>query len=306
MAFRFDNQETFLKAIPRVARERIDRVIESLNEKPQPGAESIHEARKNLKSLRSLLRLIRGSIDDDLRERENVFFRDAGRSLSTIRDPQALLEALEYFRKQHRAHLGPSTPKQESVRAFIEKIRGEIEKSLVDRLTPGTVRKLLRELRAARRRAALWLEGALVRPGNEWELFVGTGLRRTYRKAKNLVWQFEMMGYETADDKTWHELRKCAKALGYQLRLLRPIWPGMTNALVDEIDQLTDRSPDGKRRFIRQRSSAPSQQSGRLARQHASRVVLVMFATLGTWLWFDIPMGPFAVTRLPFAVPDHP
>jgi len=244
MAFRFDIQETFLKAIPRVARERIDRVIESLNEKPQPGAESIHEARKNLKSLRSLLRLIRGSIDDDLRERENVFFRDAGRSLSTIRDPQALLEALEYFRKQHRAHLGPSTPKQESVRAFIEKIRGEIEKSLVDRLTPGTVKKLLRELRAARRRAALWLEGALVRPGNEWELFVGTGLRRTYRKAKNLVWQFEMMGYETADDKTWHELRKCAKALGYQLRLLRPIWPGMTNALVDEIDQLTDRLGD--------------------------------------------------------------
>jgi len=244
MAFRFDNQETFLKAIPRVARERIDRVIESLNEKPQPGAESIHEARKNLKSLRSLLRLICGSIDDGLRERENVFFRDAGRSLSTIRDPHALLEALNYFRKQHPPHLGPSTPKQASVRAFIEKIRGEIEKSLVDRLTPGTVKKLLRELRAARRRAALWLEGALVRPGNEWELFVGTGLRRTYRKAKNLVWQFQMMGYETADDKTWHELRKCAKALGYQLRLLRPIWPGMTNALVDEIDQLTDRLGD--------------------------------------------------------------
>jgi uncharacterized membrane protein YccC len=39
----------------------------------------------------------------------------------------------------------------------------------------------------------------------------------------------------------------------------------------------------------------PSQQSRRLARQHAGRMVLVMFATLGTWLWFDIPNGPFAV-----------
>jgi uncharacterized membrane protein YccC len=39
----------------------------------------------------------------------------------------------------------------------------------------------------------------------------------------------------------------------------------------------------------------PSQQSRRLARQHAGRVVLVMFATLGTWLWFDIPNGAFAV-----------
>jgi uncharacterized membrane protein YccC len=39
----------------------------------------------------------------------------------------------------------------------------------------------------------------------------------------------------------------------------------------------------------------PSQQSRRLARQHAGRMVLVMLATLGTWLWLDIPTGPFAV-----------
>ena len=49
-----------------------------------------------------------------------------------------------------------------------------------------------------------------------------------------------MIGHETVDDKAWHELRKCAKALGYQLRLLKPIWPGMLNSLGDEIDQLTD------------------------------------------------------------------
>jgi CHAD domain-containing protein len=239
MAFKFDIQEAFSKAVPRVARERIDRVIESLNEKPHPGAESIHEARKNLKSLRALLRLVRGSIDDGVRERDNLFFREAGRSLSTIRDPQALLEALEYLKNQHHAHSGPSIPKQESIRVFIEKIRREIEKSLVEGLTPQTVRKLLREFRVARRRAALWFEGG-VRPGDEWEVFIGAGLRRTYRKAKNLVWQLEMMGQESADDKTWHELRKSAKALGYQLRLLKMIWPAMMSALVDEIDQLTD------------------------------------------------------------------
>ena len=52
------------------------------------------------------------------------------------------------------------------------------------------------------------------------------------------------MGHETSDDNTWHELRKSAKALGYQLRLLKPIWPRMMNASVDEIDQLTDRLGD--------------------------------------------------------------
>jgi CHAD domain-containing protein len=241
MAFKFDIRETFLKAIPRIARERIDRVIESLSEKPHPGAESIHEARKDLKSLRALMRLVRGSIDDGVRERENLFFREAGRSLSTIRDPQALLETLEHFNSQHRDHSSLSTSKQKSFGVFNEKIRGEIEKNLVVGLAPGTVRKLLKELRVAKRRMALWFEGVLARPGDEWEIFVGTGLRRTYRKARNLVWQFEMMGHETADDQSWHELRKCAKALGYQLRLLKTIWPAMMSALVDELDRLADR-----------------------------------------------------------------
>lgn len=244
MAFRFEVQETFFKAIPRVARERIDRVIQSLSEKPQPSGESIHEARKNLKSLRALLRLARGSIDEGIRARENTFFRDAGRSLSTIREPQALLEALEYFSKQQRVNSGTLTPKRESIRAFTEKARREIERDLHDGLPPSAIRNLLRDLRDARRRTGLWFEGVLLRPGNEWETFVGNGLRRTYRKSKNLIWQFEVIGHEAADDKEWHELRKCSKALGYQLRLLKPFWPGMLTALGEGIDQLTDRLGD--------------------------------------------------------------
>jgi CHAD domain-containing protein len=244
MAFRFDIEETFLKAIPRIARERIDRVINSLNEKPRPGAESVHDARKNLKSIRALLRLARGSIDDGVRLRENALFRDSGRSLSAIRDPQALLEAMEYFSKRLHSDSRPTTRKQESILAFIKKIQGEIQRDLVDGIPPGSARKLIRELRDAKRRVALWFEGVVLRPGDEWEIFVGTGLRQTYRKAKNLVWQFDVMGREKADDPAWHEMRKCAKALGYQLRLLKPIWPGMMDNLVEEIDQLTDRLGD--------------------------------------------------------------
>ncbi len=243
MTSKFDFQEAFRRAIPRLARDRVDRVLKSLGEKPHPGAESIHEARKTLKSLRALLQLARGSIDAEVRRRENICFRDAGRLLSPLRDPQALLEALDYF-CEGPDHSGVSTRKQESIRRFIERIQREIEKRLVDGLPQGEVRKLARELRVVRSRAALWFEGVPAGIGNEWEIFVGIGLRRTYRKAKNLVWQFEVMGHERSDDNTWHELRKSAKALGYQLRLLKPIWPKMMNVSVDEIDQLTDRLGD--------------------------------------------------------------
>jgi CHAD domain-containing protein len=244
MAFKFDIRESLLEGIPRITRERIDRVIGSLSEKPQPSAESIHEARKDLKSLRAVLRLARGSIQTEVRRRENIFFRDAGRSLSAARDCQALLEALEYFsRRLHRRQQSSATG-QESVHELIEQIRGKIKQEMIDELPRDALRQLVQELRGAKRRAGLWFDGVLLEPGNEWETFVGIGLRRTYRQGKNFVWQFEMIGQENASDETWHELRKCAKALGYQLRLLRPIWPGPISVLLGEIDQLTERLGD--------------------------------------------------------------
>jgi CHAD domain-containing protein len=240
MAFRFGIRETFQKAIPRIAGERIGSVIESLSEKPHPGAESIHDARKNLKSLRALLRLARGSINEGARVDENIRFREAGRSLSAIRDPQALLEALADLRKRLQIDPGLSAAKKMLVDGFIEKTKGEIESTLVAGLPSGLVRKIVRELREAKRRAAHLFDGVVLRPGNEWEIYVASGLMRTYRKGRNLVWQFELIGHQKAEDPDWHELRKCAKALGYQLRLLKPVWPGMIEALEEEIDQLTD------------------------------------------------------------------
>ena len=244
MAFKFDIRESLRREIPRIARERIDRVIESLSEKPQPSAESIHEARKDLKCLRAVLRLARGSINGEVRRRENIFFRDAGRSLSAARDSQALLEALQRFSRRHRRRLQETTSKQQSIHEFTEKIRGKIEQEKIDALPHEMLRKLVQELREAKRRVGFWFDGTVLQPENEWGTFVGTGLRRTYRQGKNVVWQFEMIGPENASDETWHELRKCAKALGYQLRLLRPIWPGPINVLLGEIDQLTDRLGD--------------------------------------------------------------
>ena len=244
MAFRFDIQEPFLKAIPRIARERIGSVIESLGEKPQPGAEAIHDARKNLKSLRALLRLARGAIHENTRLNENARFRDAGRAFSAARDPQALLEALRNLRKRLHSESESSKAKQASVDAFVGKIEKEIESTLVTGLPRGLVRKIVRELREAKRRTAHLFEGVVLQPGNDWETYIAVGLKRTYRKGKNLVWQFDLMGHDKVEDPDWHELRKCAKALGYQLRLLKPIWPGMIDASVEQIDQLTDRLGD--------------------------------------------------------------
>src|SRR5260370_31418411 len=197
MAFKFDIDESLANEIPRVARERIDRVIESLTEKPQPSAESIHSARKDLKSLRALLKLARGSIANDVRRNENLIFRDTGRSLSALRDAQALVEALKHFAKgKTRTNPNNSGAQKEARSEFIQKVRSGIEQGAVKKLPDETLKQLKENLHGASRSVADWFDGVSFEPEGEWEVFVGRGLRRTYRQGKNIVIQLEILGKE--------------------------------------------------------------------------------------------------------------
>jgi CHAD domain-containing protein len=244
MAFKFEIEKRFASEIPRIARERIQRVIESLAEKPRPSAESIHSARKDLKSLRALLRLVRGAITDETRHNKNILFRDAGRSLAVVRDSQALVEALKKFVKGTQIASKNSETQQEVRLNFVQQVRSRIEREAVEELPADTLKQLRENLRGAAQSAAHWFDGFSFERENEWEAFVGRGLRRTYRQGREIVGQVESLGKGNVGDETWHALRKNMKALGYQLRLFRPIWPQLLETLLKEIDHSTDKLGD--------------------------------------------------------------
>ena len=71
-------------------------------------------------------------------------------------------------------------------------------------------------------------------------MLLATGLERTYRRGRQHYRIVETIGMENATDELWHEIRKQAKALGYQLRLLRKIWPSALHAWIDALDELSD------------------------------------------------------------------
>jgi len=245
MAFKIQIDEPLAKGITRIARERIERIIESLSEKPHPDAESIHSARKDLKSMRALLRLASGAIRDETRRAENLLFRDTGRSLSPLRDSHALVEALQKFaQSKSRTHSNNSGHPREIRSDFISKVRRRLEQEAVNKLSEDTLRRLKETLTGAARNVANWFDGLSFEPGNEWEVFVGCGLRRTYRRGRDIVAQLESLGRENVGDETWHELRKCSKALGYQLRLLRQLWPELLETLLGQVDQLSEKLGD--------------------------------------------------------------
>ncbi|MFZ0505291.1 MAG: CHAD domain-containing protein [Chthoniobacterales bacterium] len=236
MAFRFENHETPIDGLKRVASERLEQAIMAAGIKPRPSAEDVHEIRKDLKSLRALLQLARGHLVKATRGQENLVLRDAGRTLSSSRDAEALLESLEkLFGTQEQ-------PKGEALhpagRQIIDRIRQQLQTESARSLTHRELKTVTEMLSSMRARIPEWVFATgVIQRGS---MLLATGLERTYRRGRQHYRIVETIGMENATDELWHEIRKQAKALGYQLRLLRKIWPSALHAWIDALDEISD------------------------------------------------------------------
>jgi CHAD domain-containing protein len=236
MPFQIEVGETFYEAIVRVRNERLDKAIAALQQKPQPSADAIHDARREFKRLRALVQLIRGSMDKLVRNREDQALRDAGRALAHSRDASALLGTLESV-------FGTLTPEDRKSRRIspegrrvLQQIRDEWRINVERGLDPMEIKAIVKLLRDMKRR--VWLPSGT--GAGDWYATIGFGLRRTYRQGRKLFTISDSIGLLNASDELWHETRKRAKTLGYQLRFLRKIWPGTLNAIAEQLEDLSD------------------------------------------------------------------
>lgn len=260
MSFRFHPDETTAAGIRRVAGERLDRAIHALHDPPQGDLTgAVHGARKEFKRLRALLRLTRPALGGKRFAQENTGLRDAGRALSAVRDSQVLGAAFDRLIGEEPTAAGSGSVTAETVakvRAGLARHAKTTAKAaaLAERVSP-----VLAELRATRRRAKRWPLGDDGGSGGsgddhgdgsqenhdggdgDWCL-VGEGLQASYRQGRAALAHVEKAG--GALDAPWHELRKRVKDLGYQLRLLRPLWPHEVKTWVAECDAAADRLGD--------------------------------------------------------------
>ncbi len=235
MAFRFEVDEAPAAAIHRVAGERLERVIRFVEEAPKPSAESIHKARKDLKSLRALLKLSRRAINSDIQQRETEVFRNAGRALSGARDAQVILDLIEKILGNRKKNLvSGRKPK------FTDAIRQKLKQEAAAVVPSKTLHELVYDLKNAQGRLDHWFPTTFETDLDGWDYVIGAGLRKTYRKGRKLTEQVKQIGIANVSEESWHDLRKSAKALGYQIRLLKTVWPGPLNALEREIDELAE------------------------------------------------------------------
>ena len=229
-AYRIKNGESASAAVIRIARGRLDRALEQLSSGLDGDAvTAVHEARKDLKKTRSVLRLVREPLGKDRYQRENARLREASSALSGTRDATVKIDTLEALGERYGEELPHAA---QELAGALEEEQGAIQSGSDDRESA---------LRPAARRASE-LIGETRAGIDEWTFtnsgfkLVADGLERSYRR-----------GYkrfaDIRDDPTpenVHEWRKRVKDLWYDLRLLRDTWPPILGEMADQAHELSD------------------------------------------------------------------
>ena len=221
-SYRLARNEPPNEGLRRVARGRVERALERLRrESAEDPAEAVHGARKDLKKLRALIKLVRDQLGGSIYRLENRFYRDVGRSLAGSRDATATRDALVALRERYELGARFAGFERE-----LQARTGEADShALVEAATA---------LEAGLGRIDRWP----VR-GRDWAVFE-SGLRRTYRRALK---RFAEASDEPSDEGL-HEWRKRVKDLWYEVRILENSDPKRMSDLADDLHDLSDHLGD--------------------------------------------------------------
>ena len=222
-SFCFDPGAPVPDEVRRVARGRIDHALDELRgDSGSSREEAVHEARKDMKKLRALLRLVRGELGERVYAAENACFRDTARELAGLRDADVMLSTVGDLEERYGELPGAASRLRPALVAHRFRMSSES-------LTPA-VQAATETLDAARERVADWpLET------DDFEAFED-GLGRTYRRGRR---DFRA-AQKRATAEHMHEWRKRVKDHWYHLTLLEEIWTPVMSSLADEAHELSD------------------------------------------------------------------
>jgi CHAD domain-containing protein len=213
--------------VRRVAVGRIDHAIDELRGQSESSrAEAVHEARKDMKKLRALLRLVRVDLGDEVYAHENACFRDTARQLSSVRDADVMITTLADLEERYGELPGAGR----RLRPALVAHRFRVSAGSTRPAGAAAVETLLE----ARERVADW---PLETDG--FAAFEG-GLRRSYRRGRQAMRAAQGL----PSPENMHEWRKRVKDLWYHVSLLEEAWKPVMSALADEAHELSDRLGD--------------------------------------------------------------
>jgi CHAD domain-containing protein len=193
---------------------------------PADPAELVHEARKAIKRMRALARLLREELGEPEFARVNASLREAGRRLAGARDADVRLATLRELIERHpralarapQAHAHPlgrvagSSNGDGRAREGIRLLEQQLQHERRSAGEPSDIQDVLADIAAMRDQLARW---SLVDIDFDT---VRAGLRRIYREGRHRYKRCERASARHEQDV--HDWRKRVKSLYYALDML--------------------------------------------------------------------------------------
>ncbi len=221
MAYRFKLDEPLQMGFRRICAEQIDRALAELRSADDPG-QAVHSARKSIKRLRAVLRLVRPALGDKSFANENARLRDTAALLSSARDAEILLETA--------TKLASFDPRIEN--RSMNKLKSLLATHFaqLDRTGESVARA-----EAARRLEAARTRFSRIKLSPDDFDSVWRGLEQNMRHSKTA---FEA-AYSDPTDEAFHDWRKSVQRHWRHMAVLSRAWPDLAEARVTAARRLS-------------------------------------------------------------------
>jgi CHAD domain-containing protein len=183
---------------------------------------AVHESRKSVKRVRSLLRLVEGEIPPRVYEFEHRSLRDTAHLVAEIRAARGVLDAAVLVRRLYGDLLADGTFEELVSRHSRRRDLTEL-KALED---PNLIGRVVRGLERAHHRYSSWPtdpEAQEVYGMGIRDCFpaIEPGLARTYGHGRHAM----VTAFRRGGPEDFHDWRKRVKDNRHQMEFLSPLWP---------------------------------------------------------------------------------
>lgn len=223
MAYQLELDESLHDGVRRIGMEQIDRSSRNLASSCSPH-EAIHDVRKNIKKIRSLLCLIRPGLSEKIYRRENRKFKALSKSLSGARDTHVMLETLTYLENLDGPR--PKAKLSKKIRTLLNKRQVAIQRALKSGKKDNTLARL-ETAQQKFRRLPLMRNNLII---------ITRGINLSYAQGRKMI----KTTYHSNKSAHFHEWRKIVQRHWRHMQLLSLIWPEMCEARANCAKELSE------------------------------------------------------------------
>jgi len=225
MSYRLSFADPVPNGVRQCAREQLADAVERLERASEDSVKAVHEARKDLKKTRALLRLVRPALGRSAYRLENDALRDIGLALSGARDADVRVATAQKLAEQAAGRLPADV-----FDALREALVAQAAAANGEGGDAGRFAPVIERLHAAELRIEAWpLDAA------DWDTVVA-GITRAYVRGREAF----AVARAAPEPELLHAWRKRAKDLWYHQRLLGPAWPDLLEAQAEAAHGLSE------------------------------------------------------------------